>query len=37
MIETVWGHIGGGGASKDDAMWIGEQIARFLAEEKSEL
>lgn len=30
VIETVWGHMAGGGANEDDTHWMNDQIASFL-------
>ena len=32
VIETVWGHVGGGGMSPKDDVWIADRIAKFLSE-----
>ncbi|KAL8765593.1 MAG: hypothetical protein Q9209_007375 [Squamulea sp. 1 TL-2023] len=30
VIETVWGHMAGGGANEDDTRWMNDKIARFI-------
>ncbi len=30
VIETVWGHIGGGGANEEDTTWMDQRIKEFL-------
>ena len=30
VIDTVWGHVAGGGANPKDTEWMEEQIAVFL-------
>ena len=30
VIETVWGHIAGGGVNADDTAWMSERIGKFL-------
>ena len=30
VIETVWGHMAGGGANEEDTKWMNDRIARFL-------
>ena len=30
VIETIWGHIAGGGANEEDTKWMNEKIADFL-------
>ena len=30
VIETIWGHIGGGGANEEDTEWMDKRIAEFL-------
>ncbi|KAI9820330.1 MAG: hypothetical protein M1827_005952 [Pycnora praestabilis] len=30
VIETIWGHIGGGGANDEDTAWMDKKIAHFL-------
>ncbi|KAL8791581.1 MAG: hypothetical protein Q9195_005845 [Heterodermia aff. obscurata] len=32
VIETVWGHIAGGGANAEDTEWMDGQIAKFLSQ-----
>lgn len=29
-IETIWGHVAGGGASPNDAKWVDARIAEFI-------
>lgn len=31
IIETVWGHIGGGGANEADTRFMDEKISKFLS------
>ena len=33
VIETIWGHIAGGGANAQDTEWMDGQIAKFLSQE----
>ncbi|MCJ1311776.1 hypothetical protein MMC25_005449 [Agyrium rufum] len=35
VIETIWGHVGGGGGSPKDDIWINERISGFLKEGQS--
>ncbi|KAL8996560.1 MAG: hypothetical protein Q9169_003955 [Polycauliona sp. 2 TL-2023] len=30
VIETVWGHMAGGGANDDDTVWMNDRIAEFI-------
>ena len=30
VIETIWGHVGGGGACEEDTKWMDSRIAQFL-------
>jgi len=30
VIETIWGHIGGGGANDEDTQWMDKRIADFI-------
>lgn len=30
VIETVWGHVAGGGGNEEDTRWMGERIGRWL-------
>ena len=30
VLETIWGHIGGGGANDADTDWMDKRIAAFL-------
>ncbi|KAL8670904.1 MAG: hypothetical protein Q9168_004571 [Polycauliona sp. 1 TL-2023] len=30
VIETVWGHMAGGGANEDDTVWMNDRIAKFM-------
>ena len=30
VMETIWGHIGGGGANEEDTEWMDKRIALFL-------
>ena len=30
VIETIWGHVGGGGACDEDTKWMDGRIAEFL-------
>ena len=30
VIETVWGHIAGGGGNEEDTRWMSGRIAEFL-------
>ena len=30
VLETIWGHIGGGGANDADTEWMDKKIAAFL-------
>lgn len=30
VIETIWGHIAGGGANKADQEWMDKRISDFL-------
>ena len=30
VLETVWGHIGGGGANEEDTAWMDRRIKEFL-------
>ena len=30
VIETLWGHVGGGGANEEDTKWMDKRIAQFL-------
>jgi len=30
VIESIWGHIGGGGANEEDSKWMDEKIKEFL-------
>lgn len=30
VIETLWGHIGGGGLNEDDTLWMGKRIGSGL-------
>lgn len=29
-IETIWGHVAGGGANPHDLEWMDERIAEFI-------
>jgi len=31
VMETIWGHIGGGGANEADTQWMDKRIAEFMA------
>ncbi|KAL9601583.1 MAG: hypothetical protein Q9219_002417 [cf. Caloplaca sp. 3 TL-2023] len=31
VIETVWGHMAGGGANNEDTKWMNDRIAQFLS------
>lgn len=31
-IESIWGHVAGGGLNPEDVKWMNEQIGRFMAE-----
>ncbi|KAL8733205.1 MAG: hypothetical protein Q9166_002222 [cf. Caloplaca sp. 2 TL-2023] len=35
VIETVWGHMAGGGANEDDTNWMNDEIARFIGTQPS--
>ncbi|KAI4272312.1 MAG: hypothetical protein L6R38_006656 [Xanthoria sp. 2 TBL-2021] len=35
VIETVWGHMAGGGANEDDTLWMNDRIAKFIGTEQS--
>ncbi|KAI4186969.1 MAG: hypothetical protein L6R41_003126 [Letrouitia leprolyta] len=37
VIETVWGHMAGGGINAEDTKWMNDQIADFLCPSISEL
>lgn len=30
VIETVWGHVAGGGGNEEDTRWMSGRIAEFL-------
>jgi hypothetical protein len=30
IIETVWGHVAGGGWNAEDSQWVDRRIAEFL-------
>ena len=30
VIETVWGHVAGGGGNEEDTAWMSERIHKFL-------
>lgn len=32
VIETIWGHLAGGGANAEDTDWMDKRIAAFLKE-----
>ena len=32
-IETVWGHVAGGGGNKEDTEWMSEKIGKFMSGE----
>ena len=32
VIETVWGHVAGGGGNEEDTRWMSGRIGKFLAE-----
>ena len=32
VIETIWGHLAGGGANAEDTDFMDKQIAEFLKE-----
>lgn len=36
-IETVWGHMGGGGGNPVDTEWMDKRIARFLEGEEAKI
>jgi len=31
VMESIWGHFGGGGANLEDAKWMDGKIEKFLA------
>ena len=33
VIETVWGHVAGGGGNAEDTEWMDGRIAKFLSQE----
>ncbi|KAL8857624.1 MAG: hypothetical protein Q9178_005789 [Gyalolechia marmorata] len=35
IIETVWGHMAGGGLNEDDTHWMNDKIARFVGTQPS--
>lgn len=35
IIETVWGHMAGGGLNEDDTHWMNDKIARFIGAQPS--
>ncbi|KAL8926208.1 MAG: hypothetical protein Q9208_003111 [Pyrenodesmia sp. 3 TL-2023] len=37
VIETVWGHMAGGGANEDDTRWMNDKIATFLGTASGDL
>lgn len=37
VIETVWGHMAGGGANEDDTRWMNDKIASFLGTASGDL
>lgn len=30
VIETIWGHMAGGGVNGEDTKWMNDRIAEFL-------
>ena len=36
VIETVWGHVAGGGASEEDTKFMDTKIADFLKSDSSD-
>lgn len=30
VIETIWGHVAGGGGNEEDTLWMSERIQKFL-------